>query len=82
MGAAIATVICKMAEQGKFDHLCDDVNRWVGKTKYKIKEGIDRGMSKAEYYGERARYKADQFKDNVENFADDVREKMHEENQC
>lgn len=65
-GSALAYLAYRLAEEGKFDGLCDDANRILGKTKKRIKDGIDVSMNQAEYLKGRARYKTEYIKDAIE----------------
>ncbi|MFV0469760.1 MAG: YtxH domain-containing protein [Dysgonomonas sp.] len=66
-GAAISLVIYKLAKDGKFDNLCDDVEDFAGKTK-----------DKAEYYANRTSRKAKVAKRNLSRKVDDLKETIQE----
>jgi len=65
-GSALAYLAYRLAEEGKFDGLCDDANRIMGRTKKKIKDGIDMSVNQAEYLKDRAKYKTDYIKEAIE----------------
>lgn len=71
-GIGLALVICKLAESGKLDGLCDDFNKVSGQAKKKIKDGIDVGKNQLEYLKERAAFKSEQ----VSELANEVEKKV------
>ena len=71
-GIGLALVIYKLAESGKLDCVCDDLNKLSGQAKKKIKDGIDVGKNQLEYLKERAAYKSEQLSE----LADEVEKKV------
>ncbi|MCD8186541.1 MAG: hypothetical protein LUD68_08920 [Rikenellaceae bacterium] len=76
LGAAAATVLMKMNEQGKFDCLYDEANKLIDKTKRNAKRAVEYTQEEAQYLAEKARAKADHYekmaREKANQFADKV----------
>lgn len=64
IGAAAGCVIRKMAEEGKFRGLHEDLNQLADKAKKKTKNLIDTGANQAEYVSDRIESFAEKAKNN------------------
>lgn len=64
IGAAAGCVIRKMAEEGKFRWLHEDLNQLADKAKKKTKNLIDTGANQAEYVSDRIESFAEKAKNN------------------
>ena len=65
IGLAAGYAIYKLAQQGKLDCLCDDVNKFAGKTKRNFKNMVDTGKNQAEYIKDRIEYEYENGKEKL-----------------
>lgn len=56
IGLAAGVVIYKLYQQGKLDGVCNDMNKFTGKTKKNFKNLVDVSKNQAEYVKERLEY--------------------------
>lgn len=61
-GAAIGYAVRKMADEGRFDHMGDNVSDMLDKTKKKFKNVMDKGTNQAEYVADRVEHYTDKAK--------------------
>ncbi len=53
-GAAAAIVCAKKMKKEDYEKFCDKTNEMWDKAEQKMKDGVDTGKNKAEYYTDRA----------------------------
>lgn len=61
VGAAVVCVVAKLYKQGKFDSLCDDVNKLGLKAKRNLKIIGDAGKHEVEYIKDRVEHELDKI---------------------
>ncbi|MCC8171196.1 MAG: hypothetical protein LIP00_05295 [Parabacteroides sp.] len=65
-GIAAGYVVRKMADEGKFDQVCDEAHEFAGKAKEKIKNAVDTGKNKAEYLADEAKGMVNKGKEHID----------------
>ena len=65
VGLAAGVVLYKLYQQGKLDGLCDDVNKFAGKTKKNFKNLVDVSKNQAEYVKDRLEYQFENGKEKL-----------------
>lgn len=65
-GVAAGYFVRKMADEGKFDHMCDEAHDLAGKAKEKIKNVVDNGKNKAEYLAGEAKSRIEKGQENLD----------------
>lgn len=71
-GIAAGYAVRKMADEGKFDKVCDDAHEFAGKAKQKIKDVVETGKNKAEYLADEAKSTVDKGYNHMDNVAHNV----------
>lgn len=65
-GIAAGYAVRKMADEGKFDKVCDEAHEFAGKAKQKVKDVMETGKSKAENMAVEAKHAMDKGYNNME----------------
>ena len=65
-GIAAGYAVRKMADEGKFDKVCDEAHEFAGKAKQKVKDVMETGKNKAENMAEHAKHAMDKGYDNMD----------------
>lgn len=82
LGAAAATAFYKLNEQGKFDGLYDEANKFMARGKRRAKEAWEYTQDEAEYLAERARKKAEHLEQVAKEKANVLADKIEETGEC
>ena len=65
IGIAAGYAVYKMAQQGKLDCLCDDIDKYSKKAKRNLKTIVDAGKNQAEYVKDRIEYEYENGKEKL-----------------
>lgn len=72
VGALTTYVVYKLAKEGKFDCICDDLNKITNQTKKKIKDGLDIVQNNVEYLEDRLKFKSNEIKESIEEIGNKI----------